>query len=91
MMNIRGFFMGFRWVNDGSGISSKSSAMLLAWHPSWSITWRWALYWRRSVRGAPSALWRWKTPRNDHGTLGVAVRGIGGLEFRWQPTMRRTK
>lgn len=75
-----GLQLGPTWVHC-SGESSKTSALLLAYHPRTSVTWIWGLYWERGFA------WRL-----DWSPLGVKGMGwvflpllwLGGLALRWQ-------
>lgn len=83
-----GFSLGFHWVH-GNGSTSKTSAVLAAYHPPSSITWGWCLDWNRPQR---LAVWpklsRWN-PAKGYGSLSLTLPLIGGFTVRWQPLMRR--
>ena len=75
----RGFWIGFRWVTDGFGYSSYSTASLASFHHPRSITWRWALYWSRP----PS---RFTVSIQKRG-IGISAPWAGGLWLSWQDHM----
>ena len=74
-----GLKVGFNWVH-GNGRSSKSSAVLAAYHPPRSITWIWALYWKKPTGWLPRVRKGWKM-------IGLELPMLGGLEFCWQEAM----
>lgn len=85
-----GFGLGFNWVH-GNGETSKTSAILAGYHPPWSLTWGWALYWDRpqSLVLLPKVS-RWTpSPGSGYGSLAITLPLIGGFSLRWQPLMRR--
>ena len=74
-----GFKVGFNWVH-GNGRTSKTSAVIAAYHPPSSITWLWALYWCKPSGWRPSA---GKLFRGAYVRLPL----VGALELRWQSAM----
>jgi hypothetical protein len=60
-----------------------NSWMLVGYHPSWSITWLWALYWEPFWRFYLSAWWK------RGGRVSVGVPLFGRIDFCWQESMRR--
>jgi hypothetical protein len=83
-----GFSIGFNWVH-GNGETSRTSAILAGYHPSWSLTWGWALYWDRPTAWlAMPAVSRWKpSPKSGYGSLTVTLPVGGSLQVKWQPLM----
>jgi hypothetical protein len=93
----RGLSVGFQWVCGGDGASSKSSALLAAWHHPRSITWRWAVYWNRGTRRLLPAIeggyWGGKF-FSPSGELSATFRlplWLGSLSIRTQAHMWRQK
>lgn len=85
-----GLGLGFNWVH-GNGDTTKTSAILAGYHPPWSLTWGWALYWERPQRP-------WRLPKvsrwapaagSGYGSLSIMLPLVGGLTLNWQPLMRR--
>jgi len=83
-MTKNGFYIGFTWVHDGDGRSSKTSACIASYHHPKSITWRWALYWERRK---PFGFFKWSF--REWGSIGFVFPVIGGLTLRWQETLWR--
>lgn len=81
-----GLKLGFNWIH-GNGKTSKTSAVIAAFHHPESITWRWALDWIKPVKMfvLPSVrVW------NKHsGSVNVTFPIVGGFTFRWQQHMWR--
>jgi hypothetical protein len=86
-----GLHLGFSWVH-GNGETSKTSAVIAAYHPPRSITWRWALDWTRPVKLlCLPRCGRWSSPHREQGSIWFALPIVGGLHLRWQPYMWRDK
>lgn len=86
MLRIGDFTVGFAWTFGGDGASSRRLAYLAHYHPRWSATWRWALYWSRPG-------WRPFWPRvfvcrKAQANARLALWPIGELTLSWQPTVR---
>lgn len=78
-----GFQIGFTWMNWGR--SPRNSAVIAAYHPTKSITWRWALYWNKPRDGFH---WPEFYIRNrEYGQASVRLPFVGALSFKWQPYM----
>ena len=82
-----GFSMGFKWVHS-NGESSKTSAVLAAYHHPNSITWRWALYWNKHYRLTFKIL-SWCRYPDGHGSATLTLPFIGGLTLSTQAHMFR--
>lgn len=74
-----GFSVGFAWIHC-NGESSKTSALIAAYHPTKSITWLWALDWSKPSSWIPSAK---KLGKSAYVSLPV----LGCISFRWQSPM----
>ena len=79
---MRGLYVGFTWV-WGNGNTSRTTALVAAYHHPRSLTWRWGLYWL-----APSG-WFVQRPHshNGYGGMMVGVPIFGGLMVQWQPSV----
>ncbi len=55
---------------------------LASYHPEWSITWLWALYWQPSRK-----FWFHGWRKNGHGVVNVAVPLLGRFDVHWQEAM----
>jgi len=84
---LKGFSMGLTWTYDGTGYSSKTNAVLAGYHHPDSITWRWALYWRKNDWSHVS----WRLHRHSYGSFTLNLSVLGAFTFAWQPHMFRGK
>ena len=84
MTGTRALKFGFEWVHC-NGETSKSSAILAWYHPVWSITWRWGIYWSRRFAWK---ITNWRGP-GGYGQFYVPMLWLGSLGVSWQPTMLR--
>lgn len=85
-----GFSVGFSWVSDGTGHSSKRSAVLCSFHPPRSITWLWAVYWHKPGRFfCTPEVQRFRPPGGEIGSTTITLPIIGGITFSWQKEMQR--
>lgn len=75
-----------RWPQrmHSNGRPCHGSFLLAGWHPAWSITWIWALYWHASKRLTA----RLRRNRNGGGEFALAVPFLGELSLRWQRALR---
>ena len=84
-----GLSLGFNW-SHGNGTTSKTSAILAGYHPPRSITWRWALDWNKPRKTIIPFVRKWGA-LSGYGSLSVGFPLVGGITFRWQPEVRRSK
>lgn len=83
-----GFSIGFAWIHCG-GETTKSSAILAAYHPPQSITWLWALDWTRPARLlCHPAIRKWSA-QNGSGSTTLVLPFIGSFTLRRQEPMWR--
>jgi hypothetical protein len=87
-----GLSVGFNWVHS-NGQTSKTSAVIAAYHPPRSITWRWALDWDRPLRllCRPRFNRCKPAPFSEMGRIAIILPIVGGLSLRWQPYMWRNR
>ncbi|MCR4338624.1 MAG: hypothetical protein NUW01_01930 [Gemmatimonadaceae bacterium] len=82
-----GWWIGWTWTHC-NGVSSHTSAIVLARHPRTSITWTFAAYVNRRAGQHRSWGFHWWSPPSGYGSAQVAT-PVGGLTIAWQPFMRR--
>jgi hypothetical protein len=78
-----GFSIGFNWIH-GNGRTSKSSAVIAAYHHPNSITWRWALEWVKP-KGLLPLFRAWGN--KSYGSVSFYLPVFGGFYLRWQQHM----
>lgn len=86
-----GLNVGFTWVHC-NGETSKSSAVLAAYHPPRSITWLWAVYWNKpGVWFCLPRITGWGSPDKTIGSKTVVLPIVGSLSLCWQQAMWRDR
>ena len=77
--------VGFEWGFGPDG-KSRNFGTLGWYHPAWSITWRWVIYWSRASRFKFQFF-----KHNSGGWLIVPLLWAGSLSYYWQETMPRNR
>ena len=90
-INFRnGFDFGFNWTYGGDS-SSKTCACLAGYHNPRSITWRWALYWNKPLKGGvwrlPSIDWQRHCINREITSICLKLPFVGAFHLAIQENM----